>query len=554
MSLVIFLLAFVSVVAGNPLYLSWREDFLTDDLSSATGSNTPLEGKEWAVNDVLMRLKDEEIQKGRETSVYPPNMHFFHAKPFIDQSKVFEIIKLMPKGAVLHIHDTAIANINWLIKNATYRPYCYMCSTRDRGTLLFQFAEDQPTDNSTCEWKLVATERETSGNVDEFDKMLYDTISLVVDEPHTKYRTQHEVWTYFNDYFATVDGLVFYADVFEDYYRQGLKEFNDDGVQFMEVRALLQPIYELNGTRHDSEYTLQRYEDANRDFLETYQDSMGSKIIFTSLRILDKPTIESVVNTAIQLRQKYPHFMVGFDLVAQEDAGRPLVFYLDELLIPSDRGEELPYYFHAGETNWQGVETDENLIDALMLNSSRLGHANAAIKHPSVLKKIKDRNIPIEVNPISSQVMKHFDDIRNMPAAYFIAEGYPVVISSDDPVVWGASPISHDYYEVFMGVASARSDLRLLKQLTVDSIRYSALAGSEEQQCMDLWAEKWQIFLDKVLDMYNITDWERYVPTPGPTTPPIQPVTTGGASMQINDVNIVRLFTVFTLLVMMIAC
>ncbi|XP_070575230.1 adenosine deaminase 2-like [Ptychodera flava] len=445
-------------------------------------------------------------------------MHFFHAKPLIDQSQVFEIIKLMPKGAVLHVHDNAITDINWLIKNATYRPHCYMCFTYERGALQFQFSDSQPTDNSICEWKLVETERAASGDVDAFDKMLYDAMSLVVDDPYAKYTSQNEVWTYFGEYFVTADGLVFYSDVFEDYYREGLKEFHEDGVQFTEVRALLQPIYELDGSQYDTEYTLQRYEDANKDFLPDNPDSMGSKIIFTSIRLLDKPTIESVVNTAIYLRKTHPHFLVGFDLVAQEDTGQPLLFYLEELLIPSEQGEDLPYYFHAGETNWQGVHTDENLIDALLLNTTRIGHGYGAIKHPSVLKNMKDRNIPTEVNPISSQVLKHFDDIRNMPAAYLIAEGYPVVIGSDDPVVWGASPISHDYYEVFMGVASARSDLRLLKQLTMDSISYSSLTGNEEQLCMDLWAAKWQIFLDKVLDMYNITDWERYVPTTEPAT------------------------------------
>lgn len=53
---------------------------------------------------------------------------------------------------------------------------------------------------------------------------------------------------------------------------------------------------------------------------------------------------------------------------------------------------------------WQGTDTDENLIDALMLNTQRIGHGYAASNHPSVLQQLKQRDIPLEVNPISNQV------------------------------------------------------------------------------------------------------------------------------------------------------
>lgn len=55
-------------------------------------------------------------------------------------------------------------------------------------------------------------------------------------------------------------------------------------------------------------------------------------------------------------------------------------------------------------TDWQGTATDDNLIDAVLLNTSRIGHGYAIPKHPTVMKMIQQNNIAVEVNPISNQV------------------------------------------------------------------------------------------------------------------------------------------------------
>ena len=45
-------------------------------------------------------------------------------------------------------------------------------------------------------------------------------------------------------------------------------------------------------------------------------------------------------------------------------------------------------------------------MDAVLLNSTRIGHGYALYKHPLVMQLIKERDIAIEVNPISNQVFK----------------------------------------------------------------------------------------------------------------------------------------------------
>ena len=55
--------------------------------------------------------------------------------------------------------------------------------------------------------------------------------------------------------------------------------------------------------------------------------------------------------------------------------------------------------------DWQGIEVDGNLVDAVLLNSSRIGHGYAITKHPEAIKMGKEKSIAIEINPISNQVI-----------------------------------------------------------------------------------------------------------------------------------------------------
>ena len=114
---------------------------------------------------------------------------------------------------------------------------------------------------------------------------------------------------------------------------------------------------------------------------------------------------------------------------------------------------------------------------------------------------VKTQNIAIEVNPISNQVLGLVGDLRNHPASVFFAQNYPVVVSSDDPGLWGAKSLSYDFYETFMGIISRSSDLRALKKLAMNSIVYSVMNDEEKLRSFEIFEKQWKQFLQDVADM-----------------------------------------------------
>lgn len=112
---------------------------------------------------------------------------------------------------------------------------------------------------------------------------------------------------------------------------------------------------------------------------------------------------------------------------------------------------------------------------------------------------IKSNDIAVEVNPVSNQVLKLVDDYRNHPASVMLAQNIPVVISSDDPSFWEATPLSHDFYMAFLGIASRHSDLRVLKKFAMNSIQYSGLNEREKIDAFSKWEIKWDKFIDDLV-------------------------------------------------------
>ncbi|XP_035281286.1 adenosine deaminase 2-A-like isoform X2 [Anguilla anguilla] len=390
-----------------------------------------------------------------------------------------------------------MVGVDWLMKNVTYRPHCYICFTASQS-VRFLFSAKRPRPLPQCSaWVLLETLRGKVDNTTDLDNSLKQNLTLLTEHPATAYPSQDALWDRFEETFNAASGLISYVPVFKDYFYQGLQQFYTDNVMYLELRSGVSLTYELDGSTHDRAWCLNTYQDVTRKFVEDHPDFLGVRIILSVHRGLNVSEVKAVVEEAIHLQKEFPEVMAGFDLVGREDGGRPLWYFREALSLPAELGVTLPYFFHAGETDWEGTDVDENLLDALLFNTTRIGHGFALARHPLAKELSRKRGVAVEVCPISNQVLGLVSDLRNHPAAALMSEGHPMVVSSDDPATFGATGLSYDFYEAFVGLGGMNAHLGTLKELAINSIRYSSLSPELKDKALALWQRKWDKFISE---------------------------------------------------------
>ena len=131
-----------------------------------------------------------------------------------------------------------------------------------------------------------------------------------------------------------------------EYVKEMLRTSLEEGVQYLENRvSLYGGLYELdhnpvynrtNGKRFfdtTGEAELNVTIDVIQNFTSEHPDFIGMKRIIYSSR--GRSSIEDVkraIEDVLKFHRRYPSWIVGYDLVAEEDAGRSHLFFLDSFL------------------------------------------------------------------------------------------------------------------------------------------------------------------------------------------------------------------------------
>ena len=449
-------------------YREARTRLIADERSRRLDAALVLTAEEEKANESLMALKRAELDRSR--AYFPPARSFLleKTKQLIAESPVFEVMKRLPKGAVLHAHGGAMGDYRWLVSKATYRPDAYI-NVSGGPTLVpgsMRLADQSPGEG----WRRISELRAAAPDAKAFDEQLFQSLTLGEEEVNAP-----DIWAEFSMTFRRVSGLMTNRSIYTEYWRNMMVSLIEENVQYLESRST-SPI--------DTAAILQEVRRVDPEF--------DIKFIPVAGRSATRERIAQALATVIDLREKDPSRIKGFDLVEEEDRQNTNLFYIEELLAArreaERRGLTLPLYLHSGESN---SAENENLYDAVLLGASRIGHGIALFKHPLLMEIVKSRQIAIEICPTSNQILGFVADLRNHPAVHYINSGLAVVLSPDDAAIMRNS-ISHDFYVAFMAWGL---DLRALKQLALNSLVHSALDADEKKRAIATWEKRWAEFV-----------------------------------------------------------
>lgn len=228
-----------------------------------------------------------------------------------------------------------------------------------------------------------------------------------------------------------------------------------------------------------------------RDQLRKRYPQFDLKLILSGYRGGSIKRVWEELKDTVALRKKWnqQNFVIGFDLVGEEDGGRPTAFYLsDWSKLKSYLAETkatLPLYFHDGESDWS---SDDNLYDAYLLGAKRIGHGFNLFRFPVLEKQLKQQQFALEICPISNQILGFVRDLRVHPANGYLSRGVPCVLSNDDPGILGNDGLSFDFWEA---TVAWELDLRAIKQLAMNSLKYSGMTQKEKQRAITHWQTQW---------------------------------------------------------------
>jgi len=80
----------------------------------------------------------------------------------------------------------------------------------------------------------------------------------------------------------------------------------------------------------------------------------------------------------------------------------------------------MPCFFHAGETHDRDVK---NLHDAILLGTKRIGHGFQLFLFPKLQDMVKEKDICVEVCPLSNMVLGYTKDLRSHPVNFLLKKG-----------------------------------------------------------------------------------------------------------------------------------
>lgn len=401
------------------------------------------------------------------------------------------------------------------IFSSGYQPNTWVSLQKARQSFPFPNIYDTPIPGYETNLKDYTTPFDSaskSTNSIAFDAYLYSKMTFAplptsISPPIINSR---QAWDYFINTFFFLNALQT-QEIRIEMYKRGFQHSINDNIVYVEARVNF-----FDETLLDAEgKSTVTHADMLNEFNSALQavqaelpegKTFDAKVIYSTLRFINPNQLQWYIDDAIQLKQQFPNLLVGFDLVGHEDRGQTLYEYLPQLFAMQKRLKELqidlPFCFHAGETLGDGDKIDDNLFDAILLGSKRIGHGFSLSRHPTLVDAVRQKGICIESCPISNQVLRYTDTQGVHPVLTLLAYGCPVALSHDDPSQFLNLGLSPDFYSVL--IASDHLDLTSLGVLARNSLQHTLIPDTQQKEALiDDWDRQWTMYIDEIVSNLN---------------------------------------------------
>ncbi|PGH11901.1 hypothetical protein AJ79_04593 [Helicocarpus griseus UAMH5409] len=465
---------------------------------------------------ILEKIREKE----RESLSGTPDQ-FLANVDRINSGDLIKVAQNFPKGAHLHCHFNTVLHPSFLVSQARDVKCMFIRSTLSldsqsdnfkNAAITFSVLQDstQGADIFSPSYEPLAWMRYSKflerfpGGRENAEEWLASKMILSLEDAHATDQTIEGVWDLFNRSTQMMKGLFNYESAFRNYIGNAIDSFVAENVMYAEVRPNFYDRYIVSDDGkeqldHHAWMRIIQEEVAAKITRLDATDKRGSfkglKVIYCAPRSIKNEDMAWCLNDCISLKKSFPDLICGFDMVGCEGRGNPIRDYITELLhfqrTCAAQNLTIPFIFHAGETLESQGETDNNLYDAILLGSKRIGHGYALPQHPYLMQLCRDRGIALEICPISNEVLHLCASMRGHVLPALLAQSVPCTVSSDNPAYFRSS-LSHDFYQTLIHHDSMT--LYGWRVLAEWSIEHSCMDSEQKADAFVTWKASWEQF------------------------------------------------------------
>ena len=416
-------------------------------------------------------------------------------KTEIESNKFFEDLKYMPKGCLLHHHMSDCIDIEWISNEVIKKENLnniYMRKFRDTYDILVYTT--QPIENDIPFKNIIEDYLKENKDKTPYD-YFHSKLSIFPEEIE-KAKNNDDAWAIFMTKYFFCYYLILYKKFYKQHIRNTFLQCIDDKEFRLESRLTPGKVrnekYEIINVVEEMEIYIEELNYINSLNLEA-KFTFG--IIIEIIRNKSDEFILNEITKSIELRKLYPDIICGIDLTGDENNFRTFQELTPIMIENTDK--KLPWILHCGETI---RAKNYNLIDGILLESKRLGHCINLFKLGTLFECVKNKQIVLEINPISNQTLRQVRDLRMHPCIGYHNDGIKCCINNDDPTLYNTKGVRYDFLVV---AAAMEFDLLDFKCFGLNSIDGAQISNELRNTYKDDFLKAWDEFLDYFIKKYE---------------------------------------------------